>query len=542
MKTSSIFSSALLYVLPATAVYTWPSAYDELEDLLYLQSGYIHHGFSDGVTPCSFSPAGSTGGRQTAAEWIRTAYHDMSTADVSKGTGGLDASILFETDRAENKGAAFNSTFDFTSNYYSIKTSMADLLALSVVVASKACKGPDIALRGGRIDATEAGPLGVPQPQEDLATHTSRFATAGFNTEDMIAMVACGHTLGGVHGTDFPEITANDSAANFEHFDTTYTTFDNKVVTEYLDDNSTNLLVIGQNDTLNSDKRVFGADGNKTMNLLADATTFQSKCADILGRMIDTVPSSVILSDIITPVEVKPTDVALSLTTNNTLSFTGRIRIRTTERSDADTLTVSLAYRDRLNTSSDAYTITTTKPNYLLGESTGFGEVFTWYEFDTELPTNTSISSFNVLIHHSDGSADEVYDNNGPGFPITDDILFQNDMSCQPQVADADGNWSLTVTAAVRSERVSDTVSFDWVYQRERQGVVIDALEVQRTSMQKVDGNERGGYVFFRGTRTLAPTQWSTTFDVVLGDGGATTKKVEYLSTSSLEQKCGDVV
>lgn len=71
------------------------------------------------MTPCSFG--GNNAGRQFAAEWIRTAFHDVATTDVAAGTGGLDGSIWFELDRAENGGSAFNSTFNFFANLYSIR-------------------------------------------------------------------------------------------------------------------------------------------------------------------------------------------------------------------------------------------------------------------------------------------------------------------------------------------------------------------------------------------------------------------------------------
>ena len=132
-----------------------------------------------GITPCTRS---SDPGRQTAAEWIRTAFHDMATFDKATGVGGLDASIQFETDRAENTGDAFNGTLGFTNNYYSIRTSAADLVALSTVLAIGNCGGPKIPLRVGRVDATEGGALGVPEPQQDLDTHKQMFAKAGFST------------------------------------------------------------------------------------------------------------------------------------------------------------------------------------------------------------------------------------------------------------------------------------------------------------------------------------------------------------------------
>jgi hypothetical protein len=79
---------------------TWPSAVDELEDIMYLQTGYRSRGMSSRVTPCGYSAAGS--GRNAAAEWMRTAFHDAATANTYFGTGGLDASIMFETARRKS--------------------------------------------------------------------------------------------------------------------------------------------------------------------------------------------------------------------------------------------------------------------------------------------------------------------------------------------------------------------------------------------------------------------------------------------------------
>lgn len=132
----------------------------------------------------------------------------MSTADIIAGTGGLDASIIYELDRAENVGHAFLETRDSFSGLVTTRSSLADLYALGAVFAVGACSNGSmiIPLRAGRIDAREAGPAGVPEPQQDLATHTAAFARQGFNATEMIELVACGHTIGGVHGVDFPEI------------------------------------------------------------------------------------------------------------------------------------------------------------------------------------------------------------------------------------------------------------------------------------------------------------------------------------------------
>lgn len=65
-----------------------------------------------------------------------------------------------------------------------------------------------IALRVGRVDATRAGPFGVPGPADSLDFATAAFERAGFSKTEMIQAVACGHSIGGVHGSDFKGIGA----------------------------------------------------------------------------------------------------------------------------------------------------------------------------------------------------------------------------------------------------------------------------------------------------------------------------------------------
>ena len=256
----------------SAAEYVWPSENDFMEDLLYLQSGFNRLGFVDGALTCGFGE--NNPGQQNSAEWIRTAYHDMATADVAAGTGGLDMSIMFETNSGENAGKAFNNTFGHLSSFQTTRSSGADLLALSVVTAMSVCGGYDVPLRVGRIDATEAGPLGVPEPNQDLKTHTEIFARQGFNRTEMIELVACGHTLGGVHNANFPQITGDDTengVSRFEYEDSN-TNFVNQVVVEYLEGDTANKLVSGKNDTFNIDKRIFESDGNKTMQAQSDVS------------------------------------------------------------------------------------------------------------------------------------------------------------------------------------------------------------------------------------------------------------------------------
>ncbi|KAL9118550.1 MAG: hypothetical protein Q9187_004902, partial [Circinaria calcarea] len=289
----------------AAAAPTWPSSVDELEDIMMLNTGYRARGFAFAVTPCSFSPEGN--GRIAAAEWIRTAFHDMATGSVFTGIGGLDASIVFELG-GDNIGAAFPTTLTTYTPFLSSQSSMADIIALGVYTAVRSCGGPVVRIRSGRIDATAAGPNGVPLPQNSLFTFQNQFARTGFSTTEMIAVTACGHTVGGVHAENFPQVVvAGTVPNNYQHFDST-TAFDEKIASEYIAGVSTDPLVVGPSVFAgrNSDARVFAADGNVTIRSMADPATFASTCSTVLQKMIEVVPAGTVLTDPITPYEIKP--------------------------------------------------------------------------------------------------------------------------------------------------------------------------------------------------------------------------------------------
>ena len=81
---------------------------------------------------------------------------------------------------------------------YKRESSVADLVALGLVIAVGACGGPYVPLRGGRIDATGPGPVDVSfDPETPLNTTLKGFAQAGFSQEEAITLTACGHTMGG---------------------------------------------------------------------------------------------------------------------------------------------------------------------------------------------------------------------------------------------------------------------------------------------------------------------------------------------------------
>lgn len=388
MKLTLIFSLALgLLIGSSCADPTWPSSIDELEDLMFLLTGYKSRGFHAPVTPCGYSALSV--GRNAAAEWLRTAFHDMATANVYFGYGGLDASIMFETEREENVGAAFNTTLANMAPFYNSRASVSDLIALGVYISVRGCGGPIVAYRAGRIDATVAGEIGVPEPQDSLYTFESQFQAMGFNTTQMIQMTACGHTLGGVHSEDFPLIvTAGTVENNYQFLDTSETVFDNKVATEFVADNTTNPLVVGPSiaSDRNSDSKVYQADKNVTVKTLTDPAVFQSTCSLILQQMVEVVPPGVNLTDTVSPYEVKPTALQLTLQSGgSTINFSGNIRVRTTVRSQSSIASVQLLYTDRTGTS-----VGTPIDTVVAGSANGFDETFTVSDLDLQMYGNQS--------------------------------------------------------------------------------------------------------------------------------------------------------
>lgn len=480
------------------------------------------------MTPCSFG--GNIADRQFAAEWIRTAFHDVATADVAAGTGGLDGSIWFELDRAENAGSAFNNTFSFFANLYSARASAADLLAMSVVVANAGCGGARMPFRAGRVDAVEAGPAGVPEPDTPLEVTRARFANAGFSEADMIKLVACGHTLGGVHSRNNPHITALDPTPDtVTGFDSTSDSFDNRVAAEYLVGNTTNPLVVGRNETLNSDARIFASDGNSTMTELGRTNDgFRTACAAVLTRMIDTVPAAVQLTEPIEAVDVKPY-VDLAYGGNGSITFSGWVRVRTTAGTGRDTgdLAVHLRYTDR-NGSNPVEV-----PAVLDAGGATYGlweETFAWYRFETAVSAASGISGFLIYLTTPSMDSTAIHRNGGSGYPLDDALLYQASESCVNRTSVA-GERTFTVTAAVRVHRAADTLAMDLVKLVRRQGIVHRRLEVETVELAPTGEATKNGYVLFQGRARLATSGWSTSFDLVLG--GEKEVRINFLKTQS---------
>ncbi|KAF7351670.1 Peroxidase [Mycena sanguinolenta] len=424
--------SILAIVLAPAIAYTWPSPQlDALEAIRYDQVGFntIDTTLSSFVQPCNLylfdSVAGGLkSGRSDAADWIRTAYHDMATHNISDGTGGLDASIRFpeEQARAENTGNGFVNTAGIVFAVFDRYVSMADSIALGALIAIESCGGPEIAFRGGRIDAGEVNNPGVPMPQESLLEHTQIFERQGFTPTEMIGLVACGHTFGGVQSSFFPDIAnplndANDTE-DVSHFDSTFVGFDNNIAGEYISGTTQNPLVAGFNQTTNSDSRIFGSDGNRTMRAFAQSPElFAATCADLYARMLDTVPRGVVLSEVIEPLPVKPSKVILTMN-GDTLELSGFVRFW--GLGENSTRTVNMLWENHNGGTGNSSLV-------FAGVSSSTGGKYTaaWYGFNPSstfgflsLDPVAGVKSLSFLV---DGTLENQ---NGLGFAVQDSYMF----------------------------------------------------------------------------------------------------------------------
>ncbi|KAJ7242315.1 putative L-ascorbate oxidase [Mycena rebaudengoi] len=419
---------ALLAYLSTGNAYLWPSPQlDALESVRWDQEGHNRHIIAPLSQPCDVNDndlVSRVEGVADTADWLRTAsilvlspgslreliwllqaFHDMAPHNVEDGTGGLDASIRFqeELSRPQNAGPSFALTISTLMPETNRYVSIADVLAVATIIGIEGCGGPEIAFRGGRVDAMKPNALGVPNTDDSLKSFHSTFSRLGFTPAEMIGLVACGHTLGGIeHGDDF---------------DTTQDHFDNNIATEYISGTTLNPLVVGPNATTNSDKRIFESDGNKTMRGFAESPqVFSSTCGSLLARMLDTVPRGVQLTQVITPLPVKPSGLDLVLD-GDVLKFSGEVRFWNMT-ADAD---VRLLWDDHTGGSH----------NFLLsasGVSSAVGGRYkaAWWTFNS-IQDNTpylSLSPAAGITNMRFTVDNKVMDQGGVGFAVHDSVVF----------------------------------------------------------------------------------------------------------------------
>ncbi|KAF8215620.1 heme peroxidase [Mycena galopus ATCC 62051] len=456
-----MFALTLFACFAVAKAYLWPSPQlDALEAARFDQSGHNAGPIASFIQPCDNFFLGGIylTGRSNA-------YHDMATYNITDGTGGMDASVRFavEQEHTENVGDGIPNTVSLLFTVANRYISMADFLVLGPIIAienwfnlSSCCilslnwtrsGGPEIAFRGGRIDAAKPNKPGVPQPQQDLQTHISAFARQGFTETEMISLVACGHTFGGVQHKFFPDIVPKlkdpNSTESVAHFDSTFVTFDNNLAMEYIAGTTQEPLVVGFNHTTNSDQRIFGSDGNITMQTFAESLEhYHSTCATVLARMFNTVPDGVQLTDAITPLPVKPNNVQIILDGDMLKLFVWNMTEDVGRK-------VVLLWDDHIGGTHRARL-------GFAGISTAAAGSYTaaWYAFNSTagipfqaLKAKAGITRMSFVV---DGITE---DQDGVGFAVQDGVVFSNS-SCATTQDPYSGRFDVGVRNGVNPARV----------------------------------------------------------------------------------------
>ncbi|KAJ7810992.1 heme peroxidase [Mycena olivaceomarginata] len=525
-----ILPSHLLALLASFAFFSltlaaaWPNhVINELEHLLVDTDGFNDAGLQKAITPCTNYVSGSQLlGRETAAQWVRVAFHDFSTADVESGTGGIDASIGFETLRPENSGSAMNDSLGFFAPFVNAHVSMADMIALSVVMSVGTCSAPTIRipLRGGRVDATQGGLFGVPEPETDIDTTLDQFSQAGFSQSDAIGLTVCGHTLGSVHHGGFPQVvpqsavTPNNTGGGI-HFDATPDVFDVDVLNEYLEwkGQRGGPLVTTDNITVRSDLRLYLSDNNATLHGLAESSSkFISTCVSLLTRMINTTPASVQLTDIIEPQEIKPVNISLSVDTTGRALFSGYIRLLSTASTSTDQ--VRITWTSRTGVSSPAFT---THANAVQTGNSIFGTTF-YHFFNTSIDPAQGISAFEINVLR--GQSAEVSSNGRGGYPIDDVAVFLP----HETIIGADG--TLSVHAAVLTAAEAQNVTAVVSAPSPQLGTISPAIVKSVISFKK--NGTRGLYTLYTATVPPVLNLRQTTLDLTANARGSHVYRDEF--------------
>ncbi|KAJ7755388.1 heme peroxidase [Mycena maculata] len=498
---ASLVACFLLCFTSVRATYQYPDLqYDALEEFLYEGTRPDGSSMAQLVTPCKLRGGTNT---TVAAEWLRLVYHDVATHNISDGTGGLDGSIFFETDRSENVGAGMNNTLSDFSSFPNKYLTRADLIAIATSWAVATCSGPIVPFQGGRVDANVAGPFGVPDPSDSLESLTANFAKQGFNVSEMIQLVACGHTLGGVRYPDFPTIVspgADTSDTVVDLFDDTQT-FDHNIVSGYLDGTSRDPLLV-LNQTMASDGRVFGSDSNVTMQSMNSADAFAQTCVTILTKMLQTVPSTVTLTDEITLLPVKVSTSAVQLTVGTSeLQFQAAVRV-TVANSTTTTVTMYWCdrYGDAANCASGLKRFAASGASATVSSPTSqaMGVTLEKYKFVVPINANQSISKFWFEIDYGNGTTSTA-DNGGAYYVVDqDEVLWVPSMSQAKSVLT--GVSGVTVTAAVKNTSTPSRVYMDCFGRATTDYIAANATYdlTLNSSIPAV-----AGYNFYTGTATF---------------------------------------
>lgn len=253
-------------------------------------------------------------------------------------------------------------------------------------------------------------------------------------------------------------------------------------------------LVTASNSSDRSDYRLYISDNNVTMNALVTETAFDQKCYGLFERMLNTVPASVTLSDVIVPMVWKAIDLLLDLSSDGILTLSGEIRHLYTSSETAPTTATYTT-----STSSTNSSLQTTDAYVNVGTSQ-FGST-TYYAFNTTLDRGTT--SLNI--------EDQV------SYPINDNIFV---LPIKSTVSSS----TRTVTLYAAS-LTQGTMTGVLMVPESQTGTVTHVI--QNTTMTMTEVGTAGDYFLYEGNATVSRTGFTIIGMVYLGDGEVRSKTIK---------------
>lgn len=125
--------------------------------------------------------------------------------------GGNDGSLQFEKQFVSSLGLQ-DAIATFIGVSRTTGASVADVINMAGILGIKACGGPQIPIDFGRIDATaQSIANNLPDLNNNFDAILTFFTNANMNTNDIVALAMGGHTIGGIHIKDFPNIDHGSS-------------------------------------------------------------------------------------------------------------------------------------------------------------------------------------------------------------------------------------------------------------------------------------------------------------------------------------------
>ncbi|KAI1330522.1 hypothetical protein F5Y16DRAFT_19797 [Xylariaceae sp. FL0255] len=212
------------------------------------------------------------------------------------------------------------------------------------------------------------------------------------------------------------------------------------------------------NETTRSEYLIFLADGCNLISKFAFFNDdFLASCVSILKRMLNTVPSTVTLTDVIEPIALKPRFLQTDVVGEN-ITFTGLLRIIDTDADVPDKVIVNVVPRSGAcidGTPCLFFEASNSEGWYQTGLYGTYPSFHVW-QINASFPVSSGISAFTVDYVFANGST-VTNDNAGNNFPMPDDIIVSPNRTC---LADGFSTNEISATVAVLNAERYDEVIF----------------------------------------------------------------------------------